>query len=65
MENTTENSEVRLRQLTQFADWMIKSGLSPLDYKLVEEKRSDGVTLWYYQRRKETEEIQTFDNVEF
>ena len=55
--------ETRNRHLENFAQWMIQSGLSPLDYELVEENRSDGIRLWYF--RKRSEEIQNLDKIEF
>jgi hypothetical protein len=64
MEDVSEITDARLRNITLFVEWMIKTGLSPLDFELVEEKRPDGITLWYFQRRIKNEEIQTFDKTE-
>jgi hypothetical protein len=34
---------------------MVQSGLRPLDYKLVEERRSDGIMIGYFRKRIETD----------
>lgn len=62
--NEAEIIEKRSRLLENFADWMIKSGLSPLDYVLVEEKSGDGVTFWYFRKKIDTNEVQIYEGVE-
>lgn len=57
-ERRVEIIETRNRHLESFADWMIRSGLSPLDYEFVEEKRSDGVLVWYFQKRVKNDAIE-------
>ena len=64
MDEESEISQIKHRNISLFVEWMIKGGLNPLDYELVEERRADGITLWYFQKRTKNEEIQTFDSIE-
>lgn len=41
----------RAGQVDRFVEWFLESGLSPLDYYLVEEKRTDGARIWSFQRK--------------
>ena len=44
-------AEKRARHLDRFVRWFVESGLSPLDYYLVEERRPDGAVIWSFQRK--------------
>lgn len=65
MEQEPDLGQIKFRNISLFIEWVLQSGLSPLDYELVEEKRADGITLWYFKKRYESEEIQTFETIEF
>ena len=54
MSNTDERFEIierRNQLLGSFAEWVMKAGLNPLNYELIEEHRKDGIIVWYFQKR--------------
>jgi hypothetical protein len=53
----SEDSVMRNRHLENFAVWMLRSGLDPQQYGLVEESRPDGGRLWYFRLRAEDDGI--------
>ena len=61
MNNDDARSKVVERRndiLESFVEWILKAGLNPLDYELVEEHRADGVIAWYFQKRIKDEPIE-------